>query len=210
MHLGAGGTAGSVQGAITDNATLAFDRSDAVTFTQIVSGTGGVVQLGSGTLTIDAAQNYTGLTDVRNGTLVVGDATAFGTSLAGAAQVEAGATLSGFGAVNGNLANGGTVQPGATGAVGHVARRQLFADRRRRSVDRGYAVQFLCAGGAQWREHRRHGHFRLRARHVHGGDVQLPHGGAMACPASSRMWSRRAPRPRASHAPSPMTATMQS
>jgi autotransporter-associated beta strand protein len=40
LQLGNGGTSGSIAGNVTDNGTLAFDRSDAVTFAGAISGTG--------------------------------------------------------------------------------------------------------------------------------------------------------------------------
>ena len=42
-------------GNVTDNGTLAFDRSDNVTFGSIISGSGGLSQLGAGTLTLTGA-----------------------------------------------------------------------------------------------------------------------------------------------------------
>ena len=40
LQLGNGGTTGSISGNVTDNATLVFDRSDSVTFSGVVNGTG--------------------------------------------------------------------------------------------------------------------------------------------------------------------------
>ena len=42
LQLGAGGTTGSLSGAITDNATLAFNYSNSTTVSNAISGTGGV------------------------------------------------------------------------------------------------------------------------------------------------------------------------
>jgi fibronectin-binding autotransporter adhesin len=52
LQLGNGATAGSITGNVTDNGTLAFDRSEAVTFGGVVSGTGSLSQQGPGTLTL--------------------------------------------------------------------------------------------------------------------------------------------------------------
>ena len=41
LQLGNGGTSGGILGNVTDNGTLAFNRSDAVTFPGVISGTGG-------------------------------------------------------------------------------------------------------------------------------------------------------------------------
>src|SRR5271165_2193843 len=77
VQLGNGGTTGSIAGIVTDNAVLAFDRSDSVTFGGAISGTGSVVSLGTGTLTLTGTNTYTGGTTVSAGTLQAGSATAF-------------------------------------------------------------------------------------------------------------------------------------
>jgi fibronectin-binding autotransporter adhesin len=83
LQIGNGGTSGSITGNVTDNGTLAFDRSDAVTIGVVVSGTGSLMQLGGGTLILTADNTYTGGTIVNAGTLQLGDGTNT-TSLAGA------------------------------------------------------------------------------------------------------------------------------
>ncbi len=45
LQVGNGSTTGSISGNVTDNGTLAFDRSDSVTFGGVISGTGGLPQL---------------------------------------------------------------------------------------------------------------------------------------------------------------------
>jgi len=72
LQLGDGGNSGSLTGNITDNATLAVDRSDIFTLTESISGTGGFAQIGTGTTVLTAAQNYTGGTTVLAGTLQLG------------------------------------------------------------------------------------------------------------------------------------------
>ncbi|WP_426664774.1 autotransporter-associated beta strand repeat-containing protein [Rhodanobacter aciditrophus] len=79
LQLGNGGTAGAIAGNVANNGSLAFDRSDAVSFAGVVSGNGSLVQKGSGTLTLTGANTYTGSTTISAGTLVVD-----GTSLPGA------------------------------------------------------------------------------------------------------------------------------
>ena len=73
LQLGNGGTTGSIVGDVTDNGTLAFNRSDTVTFPGVISGSGSLSQLGSGTTILTADSPYTGGTTVSAGTLVVGD-----------------------------------------------------------------------------------------------------------------------------------------
>ncbi len=69
LQLGNGGTSGSIVGNVTDNGTLAFDRSDDFTFAGVISGSGALVQSGAGTLTLTGANTYTGGTTVSAGTL---------------------------------------------------------------------------------------------------------------------------------------------
>lgn len=83
LSIGNGGTAGSVAGNITDNASLVFNRSDDVQYASIVSGTGSVTKTGAGTLTLTGSNSYTGGTTVAAGTLQLGNGANTG-SLAGA------------------------------------------------------------------------------------------------------------------------------
>ena len=77
VQIGAAGTAGSLSAssAITNNATLAFNRTDTLTqgthFNSVISGSGAVVQAGSGTLVLNGANTYTGTTSVSAGTLSI-------------------------------------------------------------------------------------------------------------------------------------------
>src|SRR5205823_3309532 len=75
LQLGNGGTTGTVPGnTITDNGTLAFSRSDTVTYSPVVSGSGALSQLGPGNLILTGANTYTGATQVSGGTLTVNTA----------------------------------------------------------------------------------------------------------------------------------------
>ncbi|MBV9654262.1 MAG: autotransporter-associated beta strand repeat-containing protein, partial [Acetobacteraceae bacterium] len=78
LQIGAGGTAGSIGGDVTDNGILAFDRSDAVTFPGLISGTGGLNQIGTGTLILTADNTYTGTTTIGAGVLQIGNGGATG------------------------------------------------------------------------------------------------------------------------------------
>ena len=73
LQLGNGGTTGSIVGDVTDNGTLAFDRSDTATFAGLISGTGGVEQQGAGTTVLTADHSYTGGTRISAGTLQLGN-----------------------------------------------------------------------------------------------------------------------------------------
>ena len=76
LQVGNGGTSGSLgtsTGAISDNGTLAFNHSDALTIATTISGTGGFIQQGSGTLTLLGNNTYMGGTYINAGTLQVGN-----------------------------------------------------------------------------------------------------------------------------------------
>ncbi len=74
LQIGAGGASGSLTGNITNEGTLAFNRSDAMTFDNVISGSGAVTQLGSGTTVLTSEQAYTGVTTISAGTLALSGA----------------------------------------------------------------------------------------------------------------------------------------
>jgi autotransporter-associated beta strand protein len=83
LQIGNGGTTGALGGgAITDNGTLAFDRSDTVTLGSAVSGSGGLSQIGSGMLILTGANSFTGTTTISAGSVQIGNGGTSG-SLAG-------------------------------------------------------------------------------------------------------------------------------
>ncbi len=69
LSLGNGDTSGSVTGDISNNATLSFNRSDAVEYAGVVSGSGALVKDGNNTLTLSGSNTYSGGTTVNTGTL---------------------------------------------------------------------------------------------------------------------------------------------
>ena len=73
LQIGNGGTTGSIVGNVvtTGDGVLAFNRSNAVTFGGIVSGTGGVSQVGTGTTTLTGVNIYSGGTTINGGVLQV-------------------------------------------------------------------------------------------------------------------------------------------
>jgi autotransporter-associated beta strand protein len=99
LQIGTGGTNGTLAtgSAITNNGTLIFNRSNAVTqgtdFDSMIAGTGNLVQAGTGVLTLVGNNTYTGMTTVSAGNLslnntannnqtIVGDITINGGRLA--------------------------------------------------------------------------------------------------------------------------------
>ncbi len=72
LQLGNGGTSGNVgSSTINNSGTLAFNRSDTLTFSTVISGNGDVVQMGSGTTVLAAANAYFGGTTITAGTLQI-------------------------------------------------------------------------------------------------------------------------------------------
>ena len=63
---------------LANNATLAFNQADSVTFATPISGTGGLVKAGGGRLTLSGNNFYTGGTTVSGGTLQLGNPLALG------------------------------------------------------------------------------------------------------------------------------------
>ncbi|MBB3898767.1 autotransporter-associated beta strand repeat-containing protein [Roseococcus suduntuyensis] len=110
LQVGAGGTAGTLgSGAVVNNAALVFNRSDAVTVDNLISGSGTVTQAGSGHLILTTAQTYTGATLVRSGRLSVNGSIAASAGV----TVEAGGTLGGTGTLPGvAVLAGGAIAPG--------------------------------------------------------------------------------------------------
>ena len=131
VQVGNSDTNGSLgSGALTNNAVLAFKRTDVVTVSNLISGTGSVVQLGSGTLSLNVADIYTGSTTVNAGTLALVEPGSVGAStliavsngatldVTGRADqtltLNSGKTLKGSGTLKGKLAAqaGSTLNPG--------------------------------------------------------------------------------------------------
>jgi fibronectin-binding autotransporter adhesin len=86
LQFGNGGATGFLNPSypIVDNGELAFNRSDAISqgtnfSSAAITGTGGLVQIGPGTLTLNNTNSYSGLTTVGAGTLALGPAGTVGT-----------------------------------------------------------------------------------------------------------------------------------
>lgn len=70
LQIGDGGTGGTLAaGNVTNDATLAINRSDAVTISNQISGLGHFIQRGPGTTTLTGSNTYTGATTAQGGTL---------------------------------------------------------------------------------------------------------------------------------------------
>jgi autotransporter-associated beta strand protein len=92
------------------------DDTDTV-FSGVLTGTGGIVKRGTGTLVLSGdSSQFAGTTTVTGGTLEVGDASTPGAILGGSVSVDANGVLRGHGTVAGDVANQGVVMPG--GSIG--------------------------------------------------------------------------------------------
>ena len=125
LQVGNGGTSGSLgTGPVTNDARLEFQRSDALTVADVISGTGSVAQSGTGTLTLAAANLYAGGTTISAGTLSLANSSDSATG-SGAVNVQSNGVLGGSGAAAGPVTvdAGGAVAPGA--GVGTISAGSL-------------------------------------------------------------------------------------
>ncbi len=78
LQVGNGDSNGSLgPSAVTDNGILAFNRTDtSLSVANAISGSGGISQNGSGTVTLTSANTYSGQTTINNGQLVLGNSSA--------------------------------------------------------------------------------------------------------------------------------------
>jgi autotransporter-associated beta strand protein len=112
LQIGAGGTSGSLAfGSVVNNGTFAFNRSDDISFGNVISGTGSVTKAGAGALTLSGANIYTGDTNVNAGTLSLTG------SLTSDVIVASGATIAGSGLSTGSLSGAGSVDPGSSPGI---------------------------------------------------------------------------------------------
>jgi autotransporter-associated beta strand protein len=134
LQVGNGQFSGQIGGGgpITDNALLAYNRSDDFTLSSVISGTGAVEQRGTGTITMNTAQSYSGGTRVNAGAVRITAVNAGGTGtltanpggtlVSGVAALTNPITLAGgtFGAINGlgSITNAAlTAAPGTSSTV---------------------------------------------------------------------------------------------
>ena len=127
LQIGNGGTTGSIVGNVIDNSNLVFSRTDSIAFSGIVSGTGTLEQVGSGTLRLTGGNTYSGATTVSRGTLQAGSLA--GLSSGSAFTVNSVLDLDGFSNTVASLAGNGTVtNSGGTGATMSVGGNNSSTD----------------------------------------------------------------------------------
>jgi autotransporter-associated beta strand protein len=95
LQIGNGGTTGSLgTGSVTNNGTLSFNRNNAITIANVISGEGGLIQVGSGTAIITRDNTYSGATIINSGTtLQVGSGSASTTGSLGTSAITNNGTL---------------------------------------------------------------------------------------------------------------------
>ncbi|MDX1962112.1 MAG: autotransporter-associated beta strand repeat-containing protein [Pirellulales bacterium] len=117
VNIGNGGTTGTLAGAIVNNGTLNLNRSDNFALTGAISGTGNLVKLGTNTVTLSGAANYSGTTTLNGGVLELSSGLLNGViSGPGAITKISGGTLT-LGGANGGYSTGIT-HSGGTIAIG--------------------------------------------------------------------------------------------
>jgi fibronectin-binding autotransporter adhesin len=116
LQVGAGGTTGSIAGSVVNDAFLVFNRSNASTYSGVISGTGTIQNGGTGTTTLTGQTSFTNGLAATAGRLIVGStASVNGFSTAGSLAAASGATLElkskGLAYVNGLATlTGGTIR----------------------------------------------------------------------------------------------------
>ena len=118
LQLGNGGTTGTFNGGLAFNQSagnLAFNRSDNVTYSGVLSGTGSLTQAGVGNLTLTGANTYTGSTTVSAGTLTLGTGGSLGT---GGVVLSGGSIVGGALSVTRLTATAGSYSGVLTGTAG--------------------------------------------------------------------------------------------
>ncbi|MGA0563713.1 autotransporter domain-containing protein [Ancylobacter sp. VNQ12] len=75
LQIGNGGTSGAIANdvAVAAGAALAFNRSDDITYANVISGAGSLIKNGAGTLILTGENTYTGGTLINAGTLQIGN-----------------------------------------------------------------------------------------------------------------------------------------
>jgi autotransporter-associated beta strand protein len=126
LQIGAGGTSGSITGAVVDNSSLIINRSDTAGFTfgNSVSGALGSVSVtGTGTVTFTGANTYGGTTTVSNGTLVIGKVGALPTGGAvidnSTLSIQAGSSLTPINPAT--ITGSGTIAIGTASTPGYLS-----------------------------------------------------------------------------------------
>ena len=114
LQVGAGGTSGSLgSGAVTDNGSLIFNRSDNLTVANVINGSGSVTKVNNNVLTLSGNNSYGGGLTVNAGTVRLANVAAAGAAATSGITVNSGGTVV---LVATNIANNITLAGGTLGA----------------------------------------------------------------------------------------------
>jgi fibronectin-binding autotransporter adhesin len=155
LRLGNGGTGGAVIGAITNNGTVIVNRSDVLTYTNVISGSGSLVinstSVVAGGLQLNGVNTFTGPTTVTRGTLRYGIATALPAAAAAIALNNTGTLdLNGFSAsilsLSDSLGGGGIVTNNGATDVTFTVQQGAFSGVIRNGVTNAVGLSKAGAG----------------------------------------------------------------
>jgi autotransporter-associated beta strand protein/T5SS/PEP-CTERM-associated repeat protein len=107
-------SAGWVAGSISNNATLSLNRTNTLTLTNLVSGTGALSKSGTGTVILAAANTYSGNTTISAGTLQINA----GGSVSNSATTLVGSGGAGTLSISGGTYSNTSVSIGHSGGTG--------------------------------------------------------------------------------------------
>jgi hypothetical protein len=115
LQVGSGSTTGSLgTGGVTDNASLVYDRSNNLTESNAISGSGSLTQAGSGSVTLTGNSTYSGGTNINSGIVSLTSNTGLGTGLT---TVASGAELD----ISNNVTVNTPITLNGTGTTGNGA-----------------------------------------------------------------------------------------
>ncbi|MEI8369089.1 MAG: autotransporter-associated beta strand repeat-containing protein [Planctomycetia bacterium] len=134
LSIGNGGTTGSIRGDINTEGTVIFNRSDALTYSGNIDGTGDVTKLGAGTLTLSGDNTFAGVARINEGTLAVASAGALGS----------GASLPTISFGGGTLQYTSTNQVDYSSQISSAASQPIRIDTNSQAV--GFATGLAGAG----------------------------------------------------------------
>ena len=121
LQVGNGSNTGSVAANINNSAKVIFNGTGISTYEAVLSGTGAMDKLGTGTLTLTGDNTMTGITRLLGGQLNVNG------SIAGDLQTSNGTVLGGAGTIKGNVIIAGQHSPGNSPGVQTVSGDLTYA-----------------------------------------------------------------------------------
>jgi autotransporter-associated beta strand protein len=163
------GTTTSLQGAITNNATVTFDQATTGNFVSTISGSGGLTKLGIGTVRITGSNSYSGGTTVTGGIFELSAGGTFGGSAAGL----------GTGTVS--IASGGQVTYWLSTSGSHTIANAFSLSGGTLYTEDGantFSGQIALASGASTISSRYEDTIRLSGGLAGPGDVLFTHAGS--------------------------------